>query len=120
MNEIPSPSPEDEKQKLLSQYGISPDAARAYLEHLGYTHDLWEEIMHENKTSHEVRGLISIAQGDTPQLLEDAYEAERRREEEYTKVSTAPEDAETLRRDTEILYEWYGAQQAQLREDDSK
>lgn len=47
---------------------VTPERARAHLEHLGYTEDTWDEVMKENYASHNVRAYISIVRGGGPKI----------------------------------------------------
>lgn len=62
-------------QELLDQYGISPEMARFQLESRGLSEDAWAQVKTVRGQSHELRALITIAEGVTQRLVEDIYEA---------------------------------------------
>lgn len=61
----------DEREKL------KPVNAAKRLESLGFTQDMWEDIIENKLISHEVRALITIATGTEPRLLGQVYREER-------------------------------------------
>lgn len=66
-----------EYQELFEKMAVTPERARAHLEHLGYTEDMWNEIMEEKFASHNVRAYISIVRGGVPRLEGEVYMEER-------------------------------------------
>lgn len=56
---------------------VTPENARAHLEYLGYTEDMWDRIMDEKFGSHNVRAYISIVRGGVPRLEGLVYQEER-------------------------------------------
>lgn len=99
-------SPADHEQELLATYGISPDQAERWLAHLGYTPEYWEEVLTEKNGSHELRGLVRIAQGNERRLLESVYNEERERDSSAGGSLNLAVDAALLRAQTQRLYEW--------------
>ncbi|OGE14746.1 hypothetical protein A3F00_03210 [Candidatus Daviesbacteria bacterium RIFCSPHIGHO2_12_FULL_37_11] len=47
----------------MEKFLVTPGRARAHLEFLGYTEDMWDRIMREKFGSHNVRAYISIVRG---------------------------------------------------------
>ncbi len=47
---------------------IAPDEARDKLDRMGYDEADWQTVLDESGASHHVRGLMIIAQGETPRL----------------------------------------------------
>ncbi|MDP3733503.1 MAG: hypothetical protein Q8Q91_03065 [Candidatus Daviesbacteria bacterium] len=47
----------------LEKMMVTPEHARNYLEFLGYTEDVWDEMMEKRFGSHNVRAYITIARG---------------------------------------------------------
>jgi len=68
---------EESKQNLLKRYGIEPEQAKKWLEHLGFTEEYWDELLAEEDESHELRAFVKIAKGTSVELLEDVYSRER-------------------------------------------
>ena len=74
MSERQQPAGEFKKK---SNYDIAPEEARAWVEHLDITDDMWGGILEEGSSSDPVRALIRIAQGDRPRSYPDMYDRER-------------------------------------------
>jgi hypothetical protein len=70
-------------QELLDQFGVSPEMARFHLEGTGLSDKDWARVKRVRGQSHEIRALITIAEGEAPRLIEDLYEAETLADIEY-------------------------------------
>lgn len=57
-------------KESIDSMAVTPEQARAHLEHLGYTEDTWNKIMKENYASHNVRAYISIVRGGSQDYKE--------------------------------------------------
>lgn len=66
---------------LFEKMAVTPAQARAYLEHLGYTEETWDEIMKKRIGSHNVRAYISIARGGVLRLQGEVYQEERMKDD---------------------------------------
>lgn len=58
----------------VDRLGLSPELARERLVKLGYTDDLWDEILEKRGSSHEVRACIIIASGTQKRLFDTVRE----------------------------------------------
>ena len=61
----------------MANFLVTPEGARAHLENLGYTEDMWDRIMGEKFGSHNVRAYISIVRGGAPRFEGIVYQEER-------------------------------------------
>jgi glycine cleavage system aminomethyltransferase T len=58
----------------VDRLGLSPETARELLTEIGYTDDLWDEILAERGKSHELRACIIIARGNLKRLPDTVRE----------------------------------------------
>ena len=78
-------------QEEREQIQMFPEEARERLENMGFIERYWEKVMNSGfsgsvRGSHEVRALITIANGKEPQILRDVYREIRDKDKSGGKI----------------------------------